>query len=125
MRFIALFVGAMLFSGVFAQPPFRDINYVDLVKNPDGAKRDREFRAYLLGVAYGIGYEYSCQTEDDAVLKDPDKMKTSWAFLYLEGSTGIGGMHYDAKSGDVLYRMFTKHEHCTKLNLKQENLSRD
>jgi hypothetical protein len=98
-------------------PEFRGINYRDLVASPALGKRNMEFRAFLLGIGSVIRVEYVCSMDDEQVLKDADRMidrlvdfsKTGFGQLYLEGVTGIGGIHYDSNSGDVLLRMLTQH----------------
>jgi len=101
---------------------FQDIKYVDLVKDPAAAKRNTGLRTYLLGIALVINLEYRCRQSDRAILEDPDKMidtmtefsKTTWGSLYLENTSGPGGIPWPMHSGVALLQIFTEHGRCTR-----------
>jgi hypothetical protein len=104
----------------------------ELVKSPAAARADREFKAYLLGIGYAIRMDHVCSFADEDKLKNPDAMieelttfaKSTWGRFYLEGTQGIGGMHYDMSAGNALHKVFTEHSRCSPLNRKNEQLEK-
>jgi hypothetical protein len=108
------------------------LTYKELVKSPEAAKSDREFKAYLLGIGYAILMDHVCSFSDEDKLKNPNAVideliafaKSTWGRLYLEGTKGLGGLHYDMSAGNALYKIFTEHSRCIPLNRKKEQLER-
>jgi hypothetical protein len=100
---------------------FQDITYANLVKDPSAAKRNTGLRTYLMGIALVIKLEYLCRHSDREILEDPDKMidtmtefsKTTWGSLYLENTSGPGGIPWPMHSGVALLQIFTEHGRCT------------
>jgi hypothetical protein len=118
LRGVLAFALLLTFLGAAMASP--EVDYVDLVRSPSAYKSNAEFRAYLLGIGVAIQTDYVCNEADRAILADPDRIvealvkfastvKGRWA---LEGATGIGGIHYKAKSGAVLMVAFTESFRC-------------
>jgi hypothetical protein len=125
----ALALCGSILTAVNASPltAFRDHKYAELVKHPDVARRDAEWRAYLQGIATTIRWRYVCSDSEERELRDPDLLidalvtfsKTALGDFYLTPKGGIGNMIYETESGDVLFRLYTLHSHCTPMPAEQ------
>lgn len=97
-----------------------DIEYETLVKNPNQAKRNAEFKAFLLGIGTLVSYDYICSDNDRKILASPDRMidsliefsKTAKGKMAMEGTLGIGQMVHKHNSGEVLVDMLTGSFRC-------------
>ena len=122
LRLYAIALAAHFVAMPAKAADFRDIKYADLVKDPAAAKRNAELRTYLMGIALVIKLEYLCRQADRSILEDPDKIidamaefsETQWGRLYLENTSGPGGVAWPMHSGVALLQIFTEHGRCTR-----------
>lgn len=129
---LAAVVSALGTSAMAHASEFAPLSYVDLVRQPATAKRNPQFLAYLLGVGEAIQIEYICNEADRATLSSPSAMidalvsfsNTAWGRFYLEGTAGIGGIHYDLRSGEALIKIFTEHSRCQPYSRQKNQLER-
>lgn len=110
----------------------RKTTYKELVANPSAARRNENLRAYLLGLGDAIWMDYVCDEADRKTVTNSDAIidslidfsRSAWGKLYLEGTSGVGGINYDMSAGNALLKMFTEHSRCRPYDRRKQQFER-